>query len=135
MNDLLYEAQLLIDKAEDALDDAEYLIKSSRIFGAANRTYYGIFNCLAALLITENVVPKTHKGAHIKFRELFVKTDKLPKEMSDWAKRAEELRQSADYDLTSEIGEDEVKEALRDAYEFYNLTKAYIGKIIADSAQ
>lgn len=53
--------------------------------------------------------------------------------MSDWAKKSEELRQSADYDLTSEIAIEEAKEALDNAHEFYSFTKTYLEKLIADS--
>lgn len=135
MNHLLYEAQLFLDRAEDTVEDAEIILKMDMILAAANRAYYGIFYSISALLITENVVPKTHQGAHVKFSELFVKTAKLPKKMSDWAKRAEELRQSADYDLTSEITSEEVAEALHNARKFYSLTKSFIEQLVANSSQ
>lgn len=39
MNDLLYEAQLILDRAEDTLEDAKLLLESDRILAATNRTY------------------------------------------------------------------------------------------------
>lgn len=135
MNSLLHEAQLMLDRAEDTLEDAETILKMNMVLAAVNRTYYGVFYCISALLITEDVVSKTHQGAQIKFNELFIKTDKLPRKLSDWAKKAEGLRQSADYDITYEINNEEVNEALRNALEFYNLAKIFIRQLIADSSQ
>lgn len=133
MNHLLYEAQSILDRAADTLEEAEAILKMEMILAAANRTYYSIFYCISALLITEDIVSKSHKGALVKFSQLFIKTDKLPQKLVIWARKAEELRQTADYDFSSTVDENQVKEALSNAREFYNLTKAYIGRLIADS--
>ena len=133
MNHLLYEAQLILDRAEDSLEYAETNLKLDITIIAANRAYYTMFYCINALLVTEDVVMKTHKGAQIKFRELFIKNGKLPREMSTWLSKATELRQTSDYDFTSEISEEVAKDALEDAQEFYKLTKAYLGDLIANA--
>lgn len=87
------------------------------------------------LLISENAFPKTHQGTLAKFNELFIKEGRLPKAMSLWAAKAVELRQTADYDFSSEIEEDELEKALLNDQEFYHLTKAYISQLVADSSQ
>lgn len=132
-NHLFYEAQLILDRAEDTLKEAETILKMDMVLAAANRTYYSIFYCMSALLITEDIVSKTHKGTMVRFSQLFIKTGKLPDKLSVWARKAEELRQTADYDFSSEIDGDQVKEALDNAQQFYEITKAYLEKLIADS--
>jgi uncharacterized protein (UPF0332 family) len=64
---------------------------------------------------------------------LFIKTDALPEKRVVWARKAEVPRQTADYDFSSEIEENQVKEALDNAQQFYEITKAYLEKLIADS--
>lgn len=133
MNHLLIEAQKALDRTEDTLKEARTLLESDLPLGAANRVYYGVYYCMSALLIIEDVFPKTHHGVQAKFSELYIKSGRLPGELSAWAIRAAELRQSADYDLSADLSEEEIRDALLNAMEFHNLTKCYISKFIANS--
>ena len=132
MNDWLYEAQLYLERAEDTLQDAAQILKMGLILAAVNRTYYGTYYCIHALLLTEGIVTKTHQGANVKFNELFIKTERLPKILSQWASNALELRQQADYDMTSDISDDKAKLLLQNANEFYNLAKSYLENLIRE---
>lgn len=39
-----------LERAADALDDANYLHQDGRVLALANRAYYAIFYCVCALL-------------------------------------------------------------------------------------
>lgn len=114
-----------LDHAASALEDASYLHEGGRSLALANRAYYAIFYCVCALLLTENIVTKKHEGARVKFHQLFVKTGRFPIEAGKILERNFEARQSADYDMESELELDEAVNLLNDAREFHSLTLAY----------
>jgi len=130
MNDWLYEAQLYLERAEDTLQDAEQILKMGLILAAVNRTYYGTYYCIHALLLTEEIITKTHQGANVKFNELFIKTERLPRILSQWASEALELRQQADYDMTSTIADDKAEMLLQNAHKFHKLSKSYLENLV-----
>lgn len=114
-----------LEHAVDALDDANFLHQNGRILALANRAYYAIFYCTSALLLTEGITTKKHEGARVKFHELFVKTGRFSKEAGQILERNFAARQSADYDMEAELGEEEAIQLLQGARTFYNLTMAY----------
>lgn len=117
-----------IDHAASALEDAGYLYEGGRSLALANRAYYAIFYCICALLLTENVITKKHEGARVKFHQLFVKTGRFPIEAGKILERNFEARQSADYDMESELDLEEAVNLLTDAREFHALTLAYFAE-------
>lgn len=129
-----YNAPLkILEKAANAIENAEYDIKGGFILAAANRAYYGCFYCMTALLFTQDVYAKTHQGVRTKFSELFIKTELFPIEISQYITRIFRYRQEADYDLEADITEEEVKDLIRKAQQFYQLTKSYLQKLYAGS--
>ncbi len=117
-----------LDRAESALDSAELLLAGHQSHALANRAYYAVFYCVSALLITENVMTKTHQASRARFGELFIKTDRFPKEASKMLNRCFNARQSADYDIDAELEEAEAVELLTDARAFYQLTLDYFAQ-------
>ena len=128
--EFLYEKQItrFLDHAASALEDAGYLYEGGRSLALANRAYYAIFYCIYALLLTENVITKKHEGARVKFHQLFVKTGRFPIEAGKILERNFEARQSADYDMESELDLEEAVNLLNDAREFYALTLTYFAE-------
>lgn len=106
-----------LERAEDALDDADYLHRDGRVLALANRAYYAIFYCVCALLASEGVYTKKHSAARAKFSELFVKTERFDVQASKIVGNNFAARQSADYDMESFL--------LEDAKTFHALTVAY----------
>lgn len=45
----------IIAKAEDFLEDAEYLLNGDRYAAVINRSYYAMFTMIQALLLTKNI--------------------------------------------------------------------------------
>ena len=117
-----------LEHAADALDDANFLHQNGRILALANRAYYAIFYCVSALLLTEGITTKKHEGARVKFHELFVKTGRFSREAGQILERNFAARQSADYDMEAELGEQEAIQLLNGARAFYALTTAYFDR-------
>ncbi|GAB4021381.1 hypothetical protein GCM10028808_66020 [Spirosoma migulaei] len=114
-----------LEHAADALDDASFLHQDGRVLALANRSYYAVFYCACALLLTEGVTTKKHEGARVKFHELFIKTGRFTREAGKIMERNFEARQSADYDMEAELGEAEAILLLEGARTFYSLTVAF----------
>ncbi len=114
-----------LNHAAMALDDAEFLHKDGRILALVNRSYYAIFYCISALLLTEGITTKKHTGAQSKFNEHFIKTGLFDIANSKLVARSFDARQSADYDMESAISDEHVQQLLSDARHFYDLTLAY----------
>ena len=95
-----------LEHAADTLDDANFLYQDGRILALANRAYYTVFYCACALLLTEGIATKKHKGARVKFHELFIKTGRFTRKAGWILERNFEARQSADYDMEAELNEE-----------------------------
>ena len=50
------------EKADIALDDADFLAESGRYSLAANRLYYALYYAASALLLSKGIVTKRHAG-------------------------------------------------------------------------
>jgi len=127
------ESLKALEKAADAIENAEYNLKGGFFSVTANRTYYACYYCMIALLYTQDVYAKTHQGARAKFLELFIKTSIFSIEISDSIAMLFEYRQEADYDLDENITEAEAANLIRKADDFYQLVKEYFKKIVIDS--
>lgn len=115
-----------LQKAERSLGDARYLLDDQRLSAAINRAYYAMFNAVLAALFTKDIFTKSHTGAHSKFRELFIKTQQLPSELSLSLSTVFDLRQRADYDY-DEVEQIEIAEkALEVAEGFVHAIQAFL---------
>ncbi len=54
--------QLKLRKAKALLDEAEILFQNKFYATVINRLYYSCFHATRALLLTKNIIPKTHSG-------------------------------------------------------------------------
>lgn len=126
----LYEAQLALDRADDTLTESIHNLEGGFTIATANRAYYAIFYCLTALLYTEDIQTKRHSGVQGKFHDLFIRTDRFPRETVTWVQATFQLRQAGDYDLEADISLSEAQQVLDYAQQFYGLTKTYIENFI-----
>lgn len=66
--------QYRLDRAEEALKDAELLLSENRLISTVNRLYYGMFYAVIALLETNDLSSSKHTGVRALFNQHFVKT-------------------------------------------------------------
>ncbi len=118
------------EKAEDAIQNAEYDLMGDFFLAVANRSYYTCYYSMIALLYAHNIYAKTHKGLRTKFSEVFIKAGIFPAETSEIISILFDYRQQADYDLDSDITFDEAKNLIKKAKKFYDLTKSYFQELI-----
>lgn len=123
-----HEILKALEKADNALHNAEYDLNGGFLLATANRAYYTCYYCMTALLYTKDVVVKTHQGTHSKFAELFIKTGIFSTDTSNTITLLFDYRQQADYDFDAEISYDEAKELIKKASEFLQLTRIYFDR-------
>jgi uncharacterized protein (UPF0332 family) len=116
----------IIEKAEDCIDAAEHDLKGDFYEAAVNRSYYAIYNCVMALLYVTNTFPKSHKGAHTKFNELYIQTNIFSTRLSKIISENFNKRQLGDYDFDTTIELDEAEISLVQAKEFFETTQNYL---------
>jgi uncharacterized protein (UPF0332 family) len=120
------ESFKIMEKAEEAIEAAEYNINGGFSLAATNRAYYACYYCMAALLLTQNVYAKTHQGVRGKFSELFIKTAIFPDFIATYIKAAFDLRQEADYDFDADISIDVATTVVSNTKEFYQYALTYL---------
>jgi uncharacterized protein (UPF0332 family) len=57
------EIRRLLEKAHDCLESAELNFENGFFDTSINRSYYGIFDALTALLIFKEITVKSHSGS------------------------------------------------------------------------
>jgi hypothetical protein len=92
------EIRALMQKARQALDDAELLLNHDRVEAAVNRIYYAAFDAAKAALLMKGETPSSHSGVKTRFSYHFVRTEALSREVGRTLAEAEAMRNKADYD-------------------------------------
>ena len=115
-----------LSRAKETLEEANELVNSGHLYGAANRIYYACFYAVISLLLTENLSSTKHSGVIGLFNKNFVKTGEIPKEMGKFYARMFDNRLESDYGELVEIEPDEIKQDLATAAEFISLISAVI---------
>lgn len=75
------EIRALMQKARQALDDAELLLNHDRVEAAVNRIYYAAFDAAKAALLMKGETPSSHSGVKTRFSYHFVRTETLSREV------------------------------------------------------
>lgn len=116
----------IIKKAEDSIENAIYNLDGHFYSATVNRCYYALYYCINALLLTKGVSPKSHKGAHVKFNELFILSGDLSKDMNTILVSTFNQRQIGDYDIDAEIFYEEAFETLTNSRFFVETAIRYL---------
>jgi len=122
------EAEALLERARRYLNSAELLLKEKDFESSVSRTYYAMFYCAQAALLTKNLSFSSHKRVIAAFGEHFVKSGVFPKEMGRELNRAFEKRQLGDYEYTFVISDEEAEEVLQSGREFVQAVAAWLEK-------
>ncbi|MCX6843352.1 MAG: HEPN domain-containing protein [candidate division WOR-3 bacterium] len=89
-----------LERAREALDDAQSDMEQGRLNSASNRIYYAMFYATVALLTTKNLSSSRHSGVISLFYENFVQTGQFPAELARYLGRALEARIDTDYKVS-----------------------------------
>jgi len=86
-----------IDDAEEAFQDAIYLMERLSYKGAVNRLYYAAFYAARALLAVKGLESSKHSGVISLFQKEYVKSGVFNKNVAKALSRVFEKRQKVDY--------------------------------------
>lgn len=84
-------------KAQTALKEAQVLLAEELPEGAISRFYYAAFHAAKALLLTEGLEERSHKGVGRFFSLHFVKSGKVDPKFSRILSHSQQDREEADY--------------------------------------
>ena len=117
----------LIQRSNQTLRDARYLLSELESYESAiSRAYYAMFYVGEALLISEEVVIKSHSGLANQLALYLVQPGKLPPEASKYLSRVFEKRQTGDYGFNPNFSRETAETVLAQATEFCAMGKAYL---------
>jgi len=122
-----------LKKAADDLDTAEICYKAGKYDAAANRAYYAVYHAIRAVLALDNIERRKHSGNISYFREHYIATDLFDRKYSETIKKAEILRNDADYKDMHSTSADEAEDIIEKANGFYSAVKLHVeGRIGCD---
>ena len=101
-----------LDQAQEALDDARFLLDGNRgPQSVVNRSYYAMFYAALALLQKIGRVPSKHAGVISLFDTEFVRPGIFERDFSRDFHRMFELRQLSDYRVMEPLSRDKAEDA------------------------
>ena len=112
------ETSALINKAKRYLKSALILLEDGDFESCVSRTYYAMFYCTQAVLLTKKLSFSSHKGVISAFGKHFVKTGIFAKDMGRELNRTFEKRQLGDYEYTFVVSRNEAELILKNGNEF-----------------
>jgi hypothetical protein len=90
-------ARYRLERAREALEEAELLFSQGHTNAYVSRLYYGCFYAVSALLLLEGDSPSKHSGIRALFHQKFVRAGVFAKDLGRFYDRLFDNRQKADY--------------------------------------
>jgi len=123
--------KVLIAKARTALGSARILLEIGDLPGAANRTYYSVFDAMrASISHVAGIAPKdvtTHHGVFRLFEMHVIAPGLIDSNSARVIYRAQELRWGGDYAVPIELDASEVARTLVSAVAFVDMCARLVG--------
>ena len=115
-----------LQRAAETLNDAILLAENERWNSSINRLYYACFYAVSALLYSQSIEAKTHKGVRIKFMGEFIKTGIFDKDFGKLFSDLFDWRQEGDYSDFVSFDEDLTMPLINKSEEFITLREAFL---------
>jgi len=126
----------LIKRSDETISDAQLLFDAGQGYASViSRAYYAIFYLAEALLISEGISVKSHRGLLNQLGKYFIKPEKIPAKCNEVFQRAFDRRMVSDYEFEPDITRETAQEVLEDASYFRTVGKTYLvaNGFLADS--
>ncbi len=127
-------ANYRMERAREELEIAKILFQMKKYLKALNSSYYSIFHATRALLALDKFDSKKHSGIISYFIKNYVKTGKLPVELSKIIVKAEQIRNDSDYKDFYIVSTEIVELQINNAEKFINDIADLINKSIDHQA-
>lgn len=118
-----------LDIAKERIYFADEILEIGDYKTVANRSYYAVFSAMRAVLALDGFDSKKHSGIIAEFRKNYIKTEILPKELSQTIDSLVEIRQGSDYDDFYIVSKEDVCEQLENAKVFVAIVETYLKSI------
>lgn len=122
------EPSALLAKARRYLKSAKLLLQDGDYESSVSRSYYAMFYCAQAALLTRGMTFSSHKGVISAFGEQFVKTGVFPRESGRELNKAFEKRQLGDYEAVPVVSDEDAHDVLIGATEFCATIELWISE-------
>ncbi|OPZ86588.1 MAG: HEPN domain protein [bacterium ADurb.Bin429] len=110
--------QYRLERAHEALQEADLLYQSGFYNTVASRLYYACFYSVSALLMLNNFHATTHAGTRSQFAQHFVHTGIVPIELNTLYSQLFRFRERSDYELQFRLDAEEANRLLNEAPAF-----------------
>ena len=125
-------SEVRMEKAQENLRAAKNLIAAGDDRIAATRTYYAIFHAMRSVLALDGIDRKHHSAVIAEFRLRYIKTDLLPRDLSDTISDLSNLRTESDYDDFFVVSKEEAVAALSAADAFVREIAQFLDRILGE---
>ena len=115
-----------LQRATETLNDARLLAENERWNSSINRLYYACFYAVSALLYSQSIEAKTHKGVRIKFMGEFIKTGIFDKDFGKLFSDLFDWRQEGDYSDFVSFDKELTMPLINKSEEFITLIEAFL---------
>ena len=123
------EVVALLKKAEENINAVELLLNQGFYHIAVSRSYYAMFYCAEAILLTKNLSYSSHQAVISFFNKEFVRTGIFDKKFHKALYDAFKSWQEADYEPIHEFTKEEAENYLVLAKEFLEAARRYLGEV------
>ena len=120
------EIELYLERAGQALQQAQDNLKLSYYEVATSRAYYAMFYAASALLVSRGISRSKHSGVHSAFGQYFVKPGLIEPEYSRLLVNAFNVRLDGDYGMQPVISRAQAEDILGDAQRFVARAEVYL---------
>ncbi|MCX7048734.1 MAG: HEPN domain-containing protein [Candidatus Sumerlaeota bacterium] len=117
-----------LERAAQALREAEANFGQGYRDLALSRSYYAMFYAASALLLTRNLQTKSHSGLLMLFHREFVNQGIIDRQFAVWLRDLFSQRQLADYEDFYESTQKDAEEAIGHAREFIEMARNMVQK-------
>jgi uncharacterized protein (UPF0332 family) len=121
IRDFINKAEKFMATAEQALDIEDY-------DSCVSRCYYEMFFMTEATLLTKGITAYSHKGVINEFREHFIKTKVLERELGKALNDAYDKRLIGDYGVGFTVTKQQAESLFRTAQDFVSKLKDFLLK-------
>lgn len=130
MNRKLEAIELKLKKADAFMKEVDVLLQNRLYNTAINRFYYSCFHATRALLLTKDLIPKTHSGVSFLLHQHFVLTGLFNANHASFFGQLMNERIDEDHSDFLILDREEVDKFLEPAKAYLSYTSSVLKKII-----
>ena len=125
-SDLKNLSQYRLERAKEAIRTAKRDYEAGDYASANNRAYYCVFYCMRATLALTGEDYKKHSAVIARFSEQYLKTRRLPAELSKTISTASLIRNRSDYQDFYICSIEDTEKLIADAEQMLHTVSAFL---------